>query len=80
MVILKIIKFLTEIKNKILNLASIKILTKKLIAHSKKMINNTDELKSLGNHLKELQFEIDNIVNAISQGMFHISFKERCPT
>ena len=69
---------LIEIKNKILNPVCIKSLTKKLIAHYKKMINsNTGELNSLGNRLKELQFEIDNIVNAISQRMFHISFKEK---
>lgn len=33
------------------------------------MNNNTDELKSLKKRLKEIQFEIDNIVNAISQGI-----------
>ncbi len=69
---------LTEIKNKILNPSSIKSLSRKLIAHYKKMMtSNTDELKSLEKRLKELQFEIDNIVIAISQGMFHISFKEK---
>lgn len=69
---------LTEIKNKILNPSSIKSLSRKLIAHYKKMItSNTDELKGLEKRLKELQFEIDNIVTAISQGMFHISFKEK---
>ncbi|EKQ57255.1 MULTISPECIES: recombinase family protein [unclassified Clostridium] len=72
---------LTEIKNKILNPSSIKKLTKKLIAHYSKMINdNADELKQLDKRLKELQFEIDNIVEAISKGMFHISFKEKMDT
>lgn len=69
---------LTEIKNKILNPTSIKSLTKKLIAYYEKMMDsNTDELKDLEKRLKEIQFEIDNIVEAISKGMFHISFKEK---
>lgn len=69
---------LTEIKNKILNPTSIKGLTNKLIAYYEKMMNsNTDELKDLEKRLKEIQFEIDNIVDAISKGMFHMSFKEK---
>ena len=69
---------LTEIKNKILNPTSIKSLTKKLIAYYEKMMDsNTDELKDLEKRLKEILFEIDNIVEAISKGMFHISFKEK---
>ncbi len=69
---------LNEIKNKILNPSSIKRLTKKLIEHYNKMLSsNNDELKSLDKRLKEIDFEIGNIVNAISQGMFHNSFKEK---
>jgi site-specific DNA recombinase len=69
---------LTEIKHKILNPASIKSLTKKLIVHYENMMNNnTDELKQLEKRTKQIQFEIDNIVEAISKGMFHISFKEK---
>ncbi len=69
---------LNEIKSKILNPSSIKRLTKKLIEHYNKMLtSNNDELKNLDKRLKEIDFEIGNIVNAISQGMFHNSFKEK---
>ena len=69
---------LNELKSKILNIASIKRLTKNLITHYKKMLNtNTCELKSLDKRLKELEFEMNNLLNAISQGMFHISLKEK---
>ena len=52
-------------QNKILNPTSIKGLTNKLIAYYEKMMDsNTDELKDLEKRrrLKEIQFEIDNIV------------------
>ncbi|MEO2605221.1 hypothetical protein ABG964_22535, partial [Clostridium butyricum] len=53
---------------KILNPSSIKRLTKKLIEHYNKMLSsNNDELKSLDKRLKEIDFEIGNIVNAISR-------------
>lgn len=69
---------LDVVKDKILNPSSIKSLTRKLITYYEKvMTSNTDELKCLEKRLKDLQFEIDNIVAAISQGMFHISFKEK---
>lgn len=69
---------LNEIKTKILNPLSIKSLTEKVLdSYKKTMNNNTTNLKSLEKHLNEIQFEIDNIVKAISQGMFHASFKEK---
>lgn len=69
---------LTEIKKRILNPSSIKILTKSLIDHYNRMTSaNTEELKALEKRSRALQFEIDNIINAISQGMFHPSLKEK---
>lgn len=69
---------LTELEQKILNPQAIDILTDMVVEYSEKNLQEIySQVEALAKEMKEVQSQIDNIVNAIAAGMFHQSMKEK---